>query len=76
MPGTDPVASPRRTMTIRLSVPQWRRVKELALEIDCSVQDLAVAGFNRMFAERGLELLDPESTLRPPAKKRQRRRRT
>jgi hypothetical protein len=70
MSRTDADAEPRRTMTIRLPVPQWRRVKELALEIDCSVQELTVAGWNRIFAERGLELLDPDSPIAPPTRKR------
>jgi hypothetical protein len=72
MPSTDSGAEPRRTLTIRLPVPQWRRVKELALEIDCSVQELTIAGWNRMFAERGLDLLDPDSAIVPPKKKRKR----
>ncbi len=69
MPG-DSGAEPRRTLTIRLPVPHWRRVKELALELDCNVQELTVAGWNRLFAERGYELLDPDSTIVPPAKRR------
>ena len=73
MPGTDSNAEPRRTMTIRLPVPQWRRVKELALDIDCSVQELTIAGLNRIFVERGEEPLDPESTILPPTKKAVRR---
>jgi hypothetical protein len=48
----------------------WRRVKELALALDASTLELIIAGLNRIFTERGLEPLDPESTILPPAKQR------
>jgi hypothetical protein len=60
----------RRTLTVRLTVPQWKRVKSFAVELDVSIQMLLVAGLNRLLAENGQALLDPESPILPPTKKR------
>ena len=42
----------------RVSKKSERRIRELALEEDCTVQELIVRGLSALFVERGLEPLD------------------
>jgi hypothetical protein len=53
-------------MTLRLPPDQWRRSKDLCLDLNCTMSELVIAGLNRVFTERGLEPLDPASTILPP----------
>jgi hypothetical protein len=49
------VAKKNRVATnLRLTRDQWRRVHELALEEETTVQELAIRGLSRLFEERGL----------------------
>lgn len=49
---------PDRVATnLRLTRDQWRRVHELALDEETTVQDLAIRGLSRLFEERGLPRL-------------------
>ena len=41
-------------VTLRLTLDQWRRAKELAIADRTSIQALALAGISRLLAERGL----------------------
>ncbi len=72
MPPKELRVQARRTMTVRLTQPQWRRVRAFALELDTSVQDMLIAGLNRIFVEHGQEQVDPDSPLLPPGRKRRR----
>jgi hypothetical protein len=60
----------RKDITLRLTIPQWTRVKALSVDMEQPIQQLMLAGFNRIFVERGMEPLDPDSPLLPPTKKR------
>jgi len=42
-------APERRNLTVRLTPIQWRRVKDLALGLDATVQDMLVAGLEPDF---------------------------
>jgi hypothetical protein len=59
-----------RKLTIRLTTEQRRRLKNVANEIDSTIQDIAIAGFNCFLVARGLDPLDPNSPIQPPKKKR------
>lgn len=49
------VAKRNRVATnLRLTRDQWRRVHELALDEETTVQELAIRGLSRLFEERGL----------------------
>jgi len=41
-------------VTLRLTLDQWRRAKELAIADRTSIQALALVGISRLLAERGL----------------------
>jgi hypothetical protein len=66
-PGTRPAADPaapnaeakknRVATNLRLTRDQWRRVHELALDEETTVQELAIRGLSRLFEERGLPRL-------------------
>ena len=56
----------RRNLTVRLTPMQWRRVRDLALDLDVTVQDMLVAGLNRIFTEQNLQPLNPTLCLPPP----------
>ena len=58
--------SERRNLTVRLSPAEWRRVRELALDLEITVQDMLVAGLNRIFVEQQREPLNPNLHLLPP----------
>jgi len=47
----------RVATNLRLTRDQWRRVHELALDEETTVQDLAIRGLSRLFEERGLPRL-------------------
>jgi len=47
----------RVATNLRLTRDQWRRVHELALDEETSVQELALRGLSRLFEERGLPRL-------------------
>ncbi len=51
MPQDKQGAPERRNLTVRLTPTQWRRVRDLALDLDVTVQDMLVAGLNRIFIE-------------------------
>ncbi len=57
-------ARPRHAMknrvatNLRLTRDQWRRVHELALDEEATVQELAIRGLSRLFEERGLPRLN------------------
>lgn len=56
----------RRNLTVRLTPLQWRRVRDLALDLDVTVQDMLVAGLNRIFTEHDRQPLNPTLGLPPP----------
>jgi hypothetical protein len=68
--SADNAPERRKDITLRLTIPQWTRVKALSVEIEQSMQQIAIAGINRIFQERGHDPLDPESTILPTSKKR------
>ncbi len=47
----------RVATNLRLTRDQWRRVHELALEEETTVQQLAIRGLSRLFEDRGLPRL-------------------
>ncbi len=47
----------RVATNLRLTRDQWRRVHELALDEETTVQELAVRGLSRLLEERGLPRL-------------------
>ena len=47
----------RVATNLRLTRDQWRRVHELALDEETTVQELAIRGLSRLFEERGLPCL-------------------
>ncbi len=60
----------RRSLTVRLTPPQLKRIKAFAVEVELTVQDLLVAGLNCVFAQHSLDPIDPEVRLLPPPKTR------
>jgi hypothetical protein len=62
-PTANPIAAPvekkkgRVATNLRLTRDQWRRVHELALDEETSVQELAIRGLSRLFEDRGLPSL-------------------
>jgi hypothetical protein len=50
-----------KTLVARFSVPQWRRIRGLAVDLDTTIQNLIVAGLGRLFTERGQQPLDPDA---------------
>lgn len=66
-PQGQPIANPsvppaekkkgRVATNLRLTRDQWRRVHELALDEETSVQELAIRGLSRLFEDRGLPRL-------------------
>lgn len=54
-PPTARLKKKNRVATnLRLTRDQWRRVHELALDEETTVQELAIRGLSRLFEERGL----------------------
>jgi len=47
----------RVATNLRLTRDQWRRVHELALDEETTVQELAIRGLSRLLEERGLPRL-------------------
>jgi len=47
----------RIATNLRLTRDQWRRVHELALDEETTVQNLTIRGLSRLFEERGLPRL-------------------
>ncbi len=47
----------RVATNLRLTRDQWRRVHELALDEETTVQELAIRGLSKLFEERGLPRL-------------------
>lgn len=45
------------SLTVRLTRADWERVHQLAVSEGTSIQQLALAGFSRVFAEKGLPVL-------------------
>ena len=62
-PTANPIAPPaekkkgRVATNLRLTRDQWRRVHELALDEETSVQELAIRGLSRLLEDRGLPRL-------------------
>ena len=50
----EPKGGETKHVTLRLTREQWMRVSKLALELDDSIQGMALGGISRMFTERGL----------------------
>jgi hypothetical protein len=65
-----PKPADRQSLTVRLAPDLRRRVRALAFELDATIQDLLIAGLNRIFTERGLDPIDPKSAIVPPTRKR------
>ena len=67
---TDPRDDGERAIVARLKISQWRRVRELALELDVTAQRLIVGALSRVFTERGCPPLDDDDALVvvPPTK--------
>ena len=59
IPGVLTIAQKKNRVAtnLRLTRDQWRRVHELALDEETTVQDLAIRGLSRLFEERGLPRL-------------------
>jgi hypothetical protein len=61
-PAADAAAPTDRTrgkrevvaLTVRLSRPEWERVHQLAVAEGTSIQQLALRGLSKVFAEKGL----------------------
>lgn len=59
---TEPAPGPKKSrgqgetvsMTVRLSRADWERLHQLAVSEGTSIQRLAVEGFSKVFAEKGL----------------------
>jgi hypothetical protein len=59
---TEPAQGPKKSrgqgetvsMTVRLSRADWERLHQLAVSEGTSIQRLAVDGFSKVFAEKGL----------------------
>ena len=47
-------ADDRKHITIRVNLKQWRKLKELALRRNATLQDLGIEGYNRLLAEERL----------------------
>jgi hypothetical protein len=62
---------PRRQFTIRMDFSDWRRVKQVALDLDVSVQQLVVAALSRVLVERGMAPIgpDPDDIIPTPKKR-------
>ena len=56
-PNADAKKKSRVATILRLTRDQWRRVHELALDEETTVQELAIRGLSRLFEERGLPRL-------------------
>jgi hypothetical protein len=57
-PRAEAKKKDRRVATnLRLTRDQWRRVHELALDEETTVQELAIRGLSRLLEERGLPRL-------------------
>ncbi len=56
-PATEAKKKDRVATNLRLTRDQWRRVHELALEEETTVQQLAIRGLSRLFEDRGLPRL-------------------
>lgn len=60
--ATEPAQGPKKSrgqgetvsMTVRLSRADWERLHQLAVSEGTSIQRLAVEGFSKVFAEKGL----------------------
>ena len=46
-------------LTVRLSRTDWERLHQLALAEGTSIQQLALRGFSKLFAEKGLPGIKP-----------------
>jgi hypothetical protein len=55
--ATEAKKKNRVATNLRLTRDQWRRVHELALDEETTVQELAIRGLSRLFEERGLPRL-------------------
>ncbi len=52
------VEGKRKNLSLRLTRDQWLRISRLALDMDASVQELALQGLSRLFTDRGLPPLE------------------
>jgi hypothetical protein len=63
--AAEPTARKRRgkgdvvALTVRLSQADWERLHQLALAEGTSIQQLALHGFSKLFAEKGLPGIKP-----------------
>lgn len=55
--GRKKIFDERRQLIARLTPEQYKRVRQLALDVDKTVQELVMDGLSRMFEEKGLEPL-------------------
>lgn len=64
-PKPTPLTYPSTTMpriAARVSKKSEKRIKEFALEADCTVQDLILRGLSQLLENDGLEPLDEMTT--------------
>jgi hypothetical protein len=54
IPPPESKKKSRVATNLRFTRVQWRRVRELALDEETSVQELAIRGLSRLLEERGL----------------------
>ncbi len=57
VPTAEAKKKSRVATNLRLTRDQWRRVHELALDEETTVQELAIRGLSKLFEERGLPRL-------------------
>jgi hypothetical protein len=63
IPAPPPASDDRKQIFIRLSPAQRKRLKQLAIEEDTTVQALAFGALSALFVERGLPpLVDGRAT--------------
>jgi hypothetical protein len=60
---SEPRDDGERAIVARLKISQWRRVRELALELDVTAQRLIVGALSRIFIERGCLPLDDDDAI-------------
>jgi hypothetical protein len=58
VPVRKVVEGKRKNLSLRLTRDQWLRISRLALDMDASVQELALQGLSRLFTDRGLPPLE------------------
>jgi hypothetical protein len=59
-----------RKTTFKVTLEQWRRIKDEALDEHTTMNALLIAGLNLWFTAKGEPPLDPDSPIKPKRHKR------